>query len=83
MLILSRLKWHVKLRKMEIFHTSSFACIEGSRDGKSAHDICGVYEEGIIAERTYLVGMPSSKMEIFTPTPHLVLEVLLSSMKSN
>ena len=56
---------------------------QGSKAAKVARDICAVYGEGAIDERTACDCMPSSKMKILTSKSRHVQAVQLNLMKSD
>lgn len=81
-LIYKLLKWKVKLKKKEHF-PPSFGFWPLSMTAKTARDICAVYavyREVAMAETTFVIGIPSSEMEILFSKMHLGLAVQLCSM---
>ncbi|XP_052830317.1 uncharacterized protein LOC128249815 [Octopus bimaculoides] len=70
------IKMECQVKKNEHFrHLLLFAFNQGSKAAKASHDICAVYGEGAIAERTACDWYAKFKMEILTSKMHLVLSV--------
>ena len=64
-------------------HLLLFAFNQGFNASKATHDICAVYGENAIAERTAHDWYAKFKQEILTSKMHLVLAAQLNLTKSN